>query len=73
MRIRTGFHLTLIAGGALVAFAILALVYIQSVTSEAVTRNRSLDLAFLESMQLVLLTNEVLFYGEERAIRRFLI
>lgn len=71
MRIRTGFHLTLAVGALLVVASIWLLSVSQSRTSAAVTRNQAMDLVFVEGMQLVQLTNEVLLYHESRAITQW--
>ena len=71
MRIKTGFHLALALGAALVAAAILSFGYAQFRMAEAVSQNEVLDAVTTEGMQLVQLTNEVLLYGEPRSVRQW--
>ncbi len=68
MRIKTGFHFSLVIGGILVAAAILSFGYTQFLISQAVSQNEVLDTVSIEGMEIVQLTNEVLLYGEQRAV-----
>jgi diguanylate cyclase (GGDEF)-like protein/PAS domain S-box-containing protein len=71
MRIRTGFHLVLVVGGALVAAAVWALTLSLSHNAAAMARNQTLGEVFVEGMQLVQLTNEVLIYRDRRAVEQW--
>lgn len=68
MRIETGFRVTLSIAGAIFAAAIFAFGYNQFVISDAVLRNAVADAIATDGMELAQLTNEVLLYGEARAI-----
>jgi hypothetical protein len=68
VRIRTD---TLVVGGLLTVAAIWALAQSLSRTAAAVERNQALSNVFIEGMQLAQLTNEVLPYGEKRAIEQW--
>jgi diguanylate cyclase (GGDEF)-like protein/PAS domain S-box-containing protein len=71
MRIRTGFALSLITGGLLVAGALYFLASGQLRMSEAAAQAQALDQVSTEGMELVQLTNEVLLYGEDRAVEQW--
>ncbi len=71
IRIGTGFRLSLAVGGLLIAAAIASIAFGQWQISEAVIRNKTLDRVVTDGLQLVQLTNEVLLYSEERAVRQW--
>jgi len=71
MRIKTGFHLCLAAGGIIVAAAVYSVGYSQVRIAEAVTQSEALETISVEGMEIVQLTNEVLLYGEQRAVEQW--
>ncbi|MBF0355364.1 MAG: PAS domain S-box protein [Alphaproteobacteria bacterium] len=68
MDIKTGFFNLLILGAALLAATILAFGFSQYAFFEDTSYSERLDKISNEGMQLVQLTNEVLLYGEPRAL-----
>lgn len=71
MSIRSGFRFVLGAGIAVIAAAVLAVIASQSILYQDTARSQHLDHLSDEGMQLVQLTNEVLLYGEGRAIHQW--
>jgi diguanylate cyclase (GGDEF)-like protein len=71
MGIRAGFSLSLAVGSLLVAVAAFSFGFNQFMVTEAVSENKTVDSIFTEGMQLVQLTNEVLLYGQPRAVAQW--
>ncbi len=71
MEIKTGFRNILILGACLIAAMILAFGFSQYAFFEDTAQSERMDKLSNEGMQLVQLTNEVLLYGEPRAVTQW--
>ncbi len=71
MGIRSAFLFSLVIGVFLIIAAVASFGFNQFLVSEAVSENTAADSLYAEGMQLVLLTNEVLLYGQSRAVTQW--